>query len=90
LQLKKVNKGKLTASIPPWVIRHTADFKNGKTQDLTSDIKNPRVVMTNTTPWASNVIPASEQAMAVAVVVAKMKKQMEAILKKRQKGLIET
>ena len=90
LQLKKVNKGKLTASIPPWVIRHTADFKNGKTQDLTSDIKNPRVVMTNTTPWASNVIPASEQAMAVAVVVAKMKTQMNTILKKRQKGLIET
>ena len=90
LQLKKVNKGKLTASIPPWVIRHTADFKNGNTQDLTSDIKNPRVVMTNTTPWASSVIPSSEQAMAVAVVVTKMKTQMNTILKKRQKTLVET
>jgi hypothetical protein len=90
LQLKKVNKGKLTASIPPWVIRHTADFKNGTTQDLTSDIKNPRVVMTNTTPWASSVIPSSEQAMAVAVVVTKMKTQMNTILKKRQKTLVET
>ena len=90
LQLKKVNKGKLTASIPPWVIRHTADFKNGNTQDLTSDIKNPRVVMTNTTPWASNVIPESEQANATAVVVVKMRNQMNQILKKRQKTLVET
>jgi hypothetical protein len=90
LQLKKVNKGKLTASIPPWVIRHTADFKNGNTQDLTSDIKNPRVVMTNTTPWASNVIPASEQLNALSVVATKMRSQMNRILKKRQKTLTET
>jgi len=90
LQLKKVNKGKLTQGIPPWVMRHTGDFKNGNTQDLTSDIKNPRVVMTNTTPWASNVIPESEQANATAVVVVKMRNQMNQILKKRQKTLVET
>jgi hypothetical protein len=90
LQLKKVNKGKLTQGIPPWVMRHTADFKNGNTQDLTSDIKNPRVVMTNTTPWASNVIPENEQANAIAVVVVKMRNQMNQILKKRQKTLVET
>ena len=90
LQLKKVNKGKLTQGIPPWVMRHTADFKNGNTQDLTSDIKNPRVVMTNTTPWANNVIPENEQANATAVVVVKMRNQMNQILKKRQKTLVET
>jgi hypothetical protein len=90
LQLKKVNKGKLTQGIPPWVMRHTADFKNGNTQDLTSDIKNPRVVMTNTTPWANNVIPASEQLNALSVVATKMRNQMNQILKKRQKTLVET
>jgi hypothetical protein len=90
LQLKKVNKGKLTQGIPPWVMRHTADFKNGNTQDLTSDSKNPRVVMTNTTPWANNVIPENEQANAMAVVVVKMKNQLNQILKKRQKTLLET
>jgi len=90
LQLKKVNKGKLTADIPPWVIRHTADFKNGKTEDLTSDPKNPRVIMTNTTPWASSVITESEKHTAIGFVLSKMKKQIEAILKKRQKTLVET
>ena len=90
LQLKKVNKGKLTQGIPPWVMRHTADFKNGNTEDLTSDIKSPRVVMTNTTPWASNVIPASEQLNALSVVATKMRNQMNQILKKRQKTLVET
>jgi hypothetical protein len=90
LQLKKVNKGKLTADIPPWVIRHTADFKNGKTEDLTSDHQNPRVIMTNTTPWASSVITESEKHTAIGFVTSKMKKQIEAVLKKRQKTLIET
>jgi hypothetical protein len=57
---------------------------------MTSDLKNPRVEMTNNIPWASDVIPASEELRAKSVVATKMKKQMEAILKKRQKGLIET
>jgi hypothetical protein len=90
LQLKKINKGKLTADIPPWVIRHTADFKNGKTEDLTSDPKNPRVIMTNTTPWASSVITESEKHTAIGFVTSKMKKQIESVLKKRQKTLVET
>ena len=90
LKLKKVNKGSLTAGFPKWVTRHTGDFDNGRVQDMTSDLKNPRVELTNKTPWASNVIPASEELRAKSVVATKMKKQMEAILKKRQKGLIET
>ena len=90
LQLKKVNKGKLTQGIPPWVMRHTGDFKNGNTEDLTSDIKNPRVVMTNTTPWANNVISENEQANAIAVVVVKMKNQLNRILKNRQKTPVES
>jgi hypothetical protein len=90
LKLKKVNKGSLTAGFPKWVTRHTGDFDNGRVQDMTSDLKNPRVEVTNKTPWADKVIPESEKEFAKAVVVTKMKKQLKAILKKRQKGLIET
>jgi hypothetical protein len=46
--------------------------------------------MTNDIPWARNVITKSEEEFAKAVIVTKMKKQMEAILKKRQKTLVET
>jgi hypothetical protein len=88
-QLKKVNKGGLLANFPPWV-KKAMRSGSGKVQDMTIDIKNPRVFLTNNVPWASNVIPASEQAGATAVVVVKMRNQMNMILKKRQKGLIET
>jgi hypothetical protein len=88
-QLKRVNKGSLLSNFPKWVIK-AMKAGSGSVKDMTSDLKNPRVEMTNNIPWASNVIPKSEEEFAKAVIVAKMKKQMEAILKKRQKGLIET
>ena len=90
LKLKKVNKGSLTAGFPKWVTRHTGDFDNGRVQDMTANLKNPKVEITNAVPWASTVIPASEQLNALSVVSTKMKNQMNMILKKRQKGLIET
>jgi hypothetical protein len=88
-QLKKVNKGGLLANFPPWV-KKAMRSGSGKVQDMTSDIKNPRVYLTNNVPWASQILPESEQAIATAVVVVKMRNQMNQILKKRQKGLIET
>lgn len=88
-QLKRVNKGSLLSTFPKWVIK-AMKSGSGSVQDITSDLKNPRVEMTNNIPWASNVIPKSEEEFARAVVVTKMKKQLETILKKRQKGLIET
>lgn len=88
-QLKKVNKGGLLAGFPTWV-KKAMKSGSGKVQDMTSDLKNPRVQMTNDVPWARNVITKSEEEFAKAVIVTKMKKQMEAILKKRQKTLVET
>jgi len=88
-QLKKVNKGGLLANFPPWV-KKAMRSGSGKVQNMTSDIKNPRVVLTNNVPWASNVIPASEQLNALSVVATKMRSQMNRILKKRQKTLTET
>jgi hypothetical protein len=46
--------------------------------------------MTNTPPWASSVITESEKHTAIGFVTSKMKKQIEAVLKKRQKTLLET
>ena len=88
-QLKKVNKGSLLSNFPKWVIKAMRSG-SGKVKDMTSDLKNPRVEMTNDIPWARNVITKSEEEFAKAVIVTKMKKQMEAILKKRQKTLVET
>jgi hypothetical protein len=88
-QLKKVNKGGLLAGFPTWV-KKAMKSGSGKVQDMTSDIKNPRVHLTNNVPWADNVIPESQQAGAIAVVVVKMRNQMNMILKKRQKTLVET
>jgi len=88
-QLKKVNKGGLLAGFPTWV-KKAMKSGSGKVQDMTSDIKNPRVYLTNNVPWADNVIPESQQAGAIAVVVVKMRNQMNMILKKRQKTLVET
>jgi hypothetical protein len=88
-QLKRVNKGSLLSNFPKWVIK-AMKSGSGSVKDITSDLKNPRVEMTNNIPWASNVIPKSEEEFARAVVVAKMKIQMNNILKKRQKTLTET
>jgi hypothetical protein len=88
-QLKRVNKGSLLSNFPKWVIK-AMKSGSGSVKDITSDLKNPKVEMTNNIPWASNVIPKSEEEFAGAVVVAKMKIQMNNILKKRQKTLVET
>jgi len=85
-QLKKVNKGGLLANFPPWV-KKAMRSGSGKVKDMTSDLKNPRVEMTNDIPWARNVITKSEEEFAKAVIVTKMKTQMNTILKKRQKTL---
>ena len=88
-QLKRVNKGSLLSNFPKWVIK-AMKSGSGSVKDITSDLKNPRVEMTNNIPWASNVIPKSEEEFAKSVVVSKMRNQMNNILKKRQKTLTET
>jgi hypothetical protein len=88
-QLKKVNKGKLTASIPKWVLRHLEDFRSGEVQDNTTNKNNPTVFLTNKVPWASEVIDVMEQGKAQSIVAQKMKKQLEKILKGNQSKLVE-
>jgi len=88
-QLKKVNKGGLLTGFPSWV-KKAAKGGSGSVQDLTSNIKIPKVILTNNVPWVSQILPASEQLNALQLVATKMRNQMNMILKKRQKGLIET
>jgi len=88
-QLKKVNKGGLLTGFPSWV-KKAAKGGSGSVQDLTSNIKIPKVILTNNVPWVSHILPASEQLNALQLVATKMRNQMNMILKKRQKGLIET
>ena len=86
-ELPSVISGRATRGIPAWVTRH--DSPNSDVVNLLSDKKNPRFRMTNHTSYASQVCPPSEQLKASQVVIAKMKKQMEKILKKRKTTLTE-
>lgn len=53
--IKSAKKGPATRGIPQWVTRHKRRA-NGSIQDLTNNARNPKVIMTNKIPWASNVI----------------------------------
>jgi hypothetical protein len=85
--LPQVIGGKMTRGIPDWVAKQTK--ASGSIQNHLSDKENPRVLMTNNVTWVDRICPADEQLKASQVVIAKMKKQMEKILKKRQTTLTE-
>ena len=89
MQLKKINKGRLTAGIPKWVLRHLEDFRSGEVKDNTANKNNPTVLLTNKVPWASEVIDVMEQGKAQSIVAQKMKKQLSKILKGDQSKLVE-
>ena len=83
-QLPQVVQGSMTRGIPGWVTRNTG---SGSVQDRSRNASNPSVQLTNSTPWASQVIPQSEIASAKAVVITKMIQQMTRILKYREKEI---
>ena len=86
-QLPKVVSGSMTRGIPAWVTRH--DKSNGKVIDNSNDLANPSITMTNTTPYASDVLPYGEIVIALTDVKIKCVKQLEMILKKRKTNLTE-
>ena len=88
-QLKKVVSGSMTRDIPGWVTRHLGDYNFGRVEDRTGNIFAPTVVLTNTCRYADKVLRESEQLQGQSIVGAKMKRQMETILKKRQLKLLE-
>jgi hypothetical protein len=86
-QLPAVIGGSMTRGIPDWVASQTKG--GGTIENNLSNAANPSVRMTNTVPWVSRICPPGEQLKASQVVVAKMKAQMNRILKKREKTLTE-
>ncbi len=88
-QLKKVIPGSMTRGIPKWVTRHLSDYNLGNVEDRTGNLFSPTVVLTNKCKYADKVLRESEQLQGQSIVGAKMKRQMETILKKRQLKLQE-
>ena len=86
-ELRRVFTGSPTRGFPQFVRK--LDSYNSDVIDNTSNLKEPSVTLINTTPYIDRILPVTEQLNALSVVKAKMKKQLENILKKRQKTLTE-
>jgi hypothetical protein len=84
LGLTKVNKGSLTQGFPPVIVK-AMQQGSGSVSDYTNNLLNPKVFLTNKIPWLDRICSESDQSNAGAVIIVKMIKQMEMILKKRQK-----
>ena len=87
-QLKKVNKGSLLTGFPDFV-KKAMKGGSGSVSDDTKNVKKPTVKMTNTFSWIDRICPLNEQLNAMNMVSTKMRTQMNRILKKREKTLIE-
>jgi len=86
-ELRKVFTGSAVKGIPAFV--RAIDSPNSDVIDKTNNAKEPSVVLINTTKYISRILPITEQLNALAVVKAKMKKQLERILKERKTALTE-
>ena len=86
-ELRKVFTGSAVKGIPEFVRK--LDSYNSDVIDNTNNIKEPSVTLINTTPYIDRILPVTEQLNALSVVKAKMKKQLERILKKRETTLTE-
>ena len=70
-----------TRGIPQWVKRHRNKLASGTISDKSSDPINPRVVMTNTTPWCSRVLPPAEAQKALDIARNKFVEYMNRQIK---------
>lgn len=81
-------KGSATRGIPQWVTRNKRK-SSGDIQDKSRDSRNPRVIMTNRLPWASNCISSTETRKAVELAkrnfVQYLEKTVKAELRRRTK-----
>jgi hypothetical protein len=70
----------------PAFVKANMDRASGSAQDNTSNLTNPSITLTNSTPWIDRICPFSETEFAKQVVITKAKAQMAQILKKRKKA----
>jgi hypothetical protein len=86
-ELRKVFTGSAVKGIPDFVRK--IDSIHSDVIDKTNNVKEPSVVLINTTPYISRILPITEQLNALAVVKAKMKRQLSIVLKERKTTLTE-
>ena len=72
-------KGDGARGIPAWAKRHNS--KKFKVTDNSDSKYSPHVTMTNTTPWVSRLLPASDQAEAVDTAQKRMIKAMNTVFR---------
>lgn len=81
-------KGSATRGIPQWVTRNKGK-SSGSIHNRSRDARNPRVIMTNSLPWASNCISPSETRKAVELAkrnfVEYLNRTVKAELRRRTK-----
>jgi hypothetical protein len=70
----------------PAFVKANMDKASGSAQDNTSNLTNPTITLTNSTPWAHMVCPFVETELAKQVVITRAKAQMAKILKQRKKA----
>jgi hypothetical protein len=70
-----------TRGFPQWVKRHRNKLASGTISDKSNDPINPRVVMTNTTPWCSQVLPPAKAQKALDIARNKFVEYMNRQIK---------
>jgi len=79
-----------TRGIPQWVTRNMKRAQDSHINDQSNDPRNPKVVMTNAAPWASENISPAEATKALDIARNKFVKYMNTQIKyelKRKAGL---
>lgn len=79
-----------TRGIPQWVTRNKKRAQDSSITDRSNDLRNPKVIMTNAAPWASQNITPSEASKALDIARNKFVKYMNTQIKyelKRRAGL---
>jgi hypothetical protein len=79
-----------TRGIPQWVTRNMKRAQDSYINDQSNDSRNPKVVMTNAAPWASENISSSQATKALDIARNKFVKYMNTQIKyelKKRAGL---
>ena len=78
-----------TRGFPQWVKRHRGKLASGAIVDKSNDPANPRVIMTNLTPWCSRVLTPANTIAALDIArnkfVAYMNRQIKYELRQKAK-----
>ncbi len=78
-----------TRGFPQWVKRHRGKLASGAIVDKSNDPANPRVIMTNLTPWCSRVLTPANTMAALDIArnkfVAYMNRQIKYELRQKAK-----